>query len=587
VTPRLRQAQQWIAWVRVAAIPFAALEVGVFTPRYPRGYEAWGWVVTGVLAAGAVGLLLLVRGTPGLTTALLALAFDTAIIVAYLFVYSFEADAQVKELLFFPVIEAAFMFGLRGGLLMPVVMSPLLASAELFRHERFDFAFNSDHVTFPLGLQLVIGAIVGRLTNRLEHQSAVAQTRAAEAERLRDELARRVDLLEAANRCARALGSSLELEPAFAAFIRELRGLVPFDRMAIVLAEEGVARVIATSGAGAQVFPAGSFRPIEGSVLHLVLQGQTVYREDMTDALYPEERDMASLGLRARLCAPLQLGTRAVGMLSVVRRQPASFTAEEIELTTLLGRLVATAVQNIRAYESERATADELRRLSTLRADFVSLVSHELRSPMAAVIGAAETLQLRWRELAPEQRSSFLSLIAGETTRLAALIGDVLDTSRIDAGTFSFTFDDVDMEELLDESVAAVGFAQDEVRVKAAVVRPLPHVRGDRERLRQVLVNLIDNAVKYSPAGDEVEVSAAAENGTLRIAVRDNGPGIAPEHQKLIFEKFGRAKVAGKAKPGTGLGLFIARSIAEAHGGSIDVDSAPEQGATFTLELPA
>jgi len=306
----------------------------------------------------------------------------------------------------------------------------------------------------------------------------------------------------------------------------------------------------------------------------------------MTDALYPEERDMASLGLRARLCAPLQLGARAVGMLSVVRRQPASFTAEEIELTTLLGRLVATAVQNIRAYESERATADELRRLSTLRADFVSLVSHELRSPMAAVIGAAETLQLRWRELAPEQRSSFLSLIAGETTRLAALIGDVLDTSRIDAGTFSFTFDDVDMEELLDESVAAVGFAQDEVRVKAAVVRPLPHVRGDRERLRQVLVNLIDNAVKYSPAGDEVEVSAAAENGTLRIAVRDNGPGIAPEHQKLIFEKFGRAKVAGKAKPGTGLGLFIARSIAEAHGGSIDVDSAPERGATFTLELP-
>ena len=102
-----------------------------------------------------------------------------------------------------------------------------------------------------------------------------------------------------------------------------------------------------------------------------------------------------------------------------------------------------------------------------------------------------------------------------------------------------------------------------------------------------MLINLIDNAVKYSPAGDEVEVSAAAENGTLRIAVRDNGPGIAPEHQRLIFEKFGRAKVAGKAKPGTGLGLFIARSIAEAHGGSIEVASAPERGATFTLELPA
>src|SRR5204863_8857458 len=137
------------------------------------------------------------------------------------------------------------------------------------------------------------------------------------------------------------------------------------------------------------------------------------------------------------------------------------------------------------------------------------------------------------RELAPDQRSSFLALIADETTRLATLIGDVLDTSRIDAGTFSFTFDDVDMAELVDETVAAAALAQDEVAVRAAVVRPLPHVRGDRERLRQVLVNLIDNAVKYSPAGDEVEVAAAARNGAVRIAVRDNGPGIAPEHQRL------------------------------------------------------
>jgi signal transduction histidine kinase len=206
---------------------------------------------------------------------------------------------------------------------------------------------------------------------------------------------------------------------------------------------------------------------------------------------------------------------------------------------------------------------------------------------MAAVIGAAQTLQQRWRELDPTQRSSFLALIADETTRLATLIGDVLDTSRIDAGTFSFTFDDVDMAELVDETVAAAGLAQDEVAVRAAVVRPLPHVRGDRERLRQVLVNLIDNAVKYSRAGDEVEVAAATQNGAVRIAVRDNGPGIAPEHQRLIFEKFGRVQVGGTAKPGTGLGLFIARSIAEAHGGWIDVESAPERGATFTLELPA
>src|SRR5204863_1131330 len=109
------------------------------------------------------------------------------------------------------------------------------------------------------------------------------------------------------------------------------------------------------------------------------------------------------------------------GALALVRSSESSFTKEEIELLTLLGRLVATSVQNIRAYDAERRTVEELRRLSALRADFVSMVSHELRSPMAAVIGAARTLEHRWRELSAEQRQSFLALIGDETTRLAAL----------------------------------------------------------------------------------------------------------------------------------------------------------------------
>src|SRR5204863_1947337 len=179
-----------------------------------------------------------------------------------------------------------------------------------------------------------------------------------------------------------------------------------------------------------------------------------------------------------------------------------AFSPEEMELVELLGRLVASAVVNIRAYESERKTVEELRRLSTVRADFVSLVSHELRTPMAAVIGSARTLQQRWRELSADQRESFLELIAGETNRLATLISDVLDTSRIDAGTFSFRFSDLDLGELVRDSVATVELASDEVGVRASVQDSLPPMRGDAERLRQVLMNLLDNAIKYSPAGD-------------------------------------------------------------------------------------
>ena len=291
------------------------------------------------------------------------------------------------------------------------------------------------------------------------------------------------------------------------------------------------------------------------------------------------------MGLRCRLAAPLLTAGRSMGMISLVRSEPDSFSEDEIELVTILGRFIGSAVQNIRAYEAERATVDELRRLSALRADFVSLVTHELRSPMTAVIGSAATLRRRWRELSPEQRESFLALIELETKRLADLVGDVLDTSRIESGTFSYSFQDVDLGELIRESAALAQSAQDEVTVRPRLDEALPLVRADRERLRQVITNLVDNAVKYSPAGAEVEVLAYPENGRVRIEVRDRGPGVALEHQSLIFEKFGR--VSGEhAKPGTGLGLFIARSIAQAHGGSLEIRSAPAEGATFALVLP-
>lgn len=436
-------------------------------------------------------------------------------------------------------------------------------------------------------LLLVMGAVIGWLLNRLAGETAVAQERADEAERLRDQLGRRVDLLDASNRCARALGSSLEIEEAFAAFIRELRGLVPFDRTAIVLADDGVARVIAAAGAGAETaFPRGSRQPVAGSVLSDVIgKGRVVYRPDMDDQRYSEEAVFVSLGLRCRLAAPLLLGGRSIGMISLARVEPDSFTEDEVELLSLLGSFLGGTVQNIRAYEAERATVEEVRKLSTLRADFVSMVSHELRSPMAAVIGSATTLRARWRELSPDQRESFLALIEHETKRLADLVGDVLDTSRLESGSFSYSFGDVDVGELIRESTALAESGQDEVAVHARVGEPLPLLRGDRDRLRQVITNLIDNAVKYSPAGAAVDVEAFAENGKLRIEVRDRGPGVASEHHALIFEKFGR--VSGEhAKPGTGLGLFIARSIAHAHGGTLQVHSAPDEGATFALVLP-
>ena len=589
---RRHEAESWIARIRLGALAFACFQIFAIPDPYPPGYEELAWATTAALAVGTVAVFVLLRRE--LSERQLrwlgfgALVFDAAVVSAYVLIFSFEPGTPIRQLFFIPVVEAALRYGLRGGIVLPIALVPVYAVYEQVRDDRVG-EYQVDNVTFQVGLQVITGLFVGWLVERLRAQTAVAETRAGEAERLRDALGRRVDLLEAANRCSRALGSSLDLDEAFSAFIRELRGLVPFDRLAIVLAEADTARVIATAGRGAdEVFPPGTSASVTGTVLEEVLRGHVVVRGDLRDdPRYTEEDELGRLGLRSEVAAPLVVGARTVGMLAISRGEPDAFSPDEVELISLLGRLAAAAVQNIRAYESERQTVEELRRLSALRADFVSLVSHELRSPMAAVIGAASTLQDRWRELSAEQRSAFLALIADETSRLSALITDVLDTSRIEAGTFSYTFSDVDLGEIVRETVASAAIGQDEVALNGVVRDPVLRVRGDRDRIRQVLTNLIDNAVKYSPAGAEVRVTAFGSADQVLVDVTDAGPGIPREQQRMIFEKFGRAHTQGEGKPGTGLGLFIARSIAEAHGGSLHVRSTPARGATFTLTLPA
>ncbi|MGH3071051.1 MAG: sensor histidine kinase [Gaiellaceae bacterium] len=578
-----------LASVRFALVVLALAKVLLDRHDAPsEGYETAVWLAVVAQAVAAFALLWLAyrwRRRPRYLAGLNVVA-DLGVAVALMLVFAWEPGRPLRDLIFLVVLEAALFFRLGGGLVVGALSIPVLYGLELWRRAEFDAEIGYEGLALRVAAALVLGAVVGRLVDMERAQARDAEERAAEAERLRDALGRRIDLLEATSRAARALGSSLDLEAAFTAFVRELRSLLPFDRAAILLADSGGTRVMATAGVGAaDTLESGSSISVPDTILAEVIEeGRTIYREDIAQQQHADEATLLELGIRSRVLAPLQLGTRSIGILALGRSEPAAFRREEIELVTLLGRLVATAVQNLRTYEAERATVEELRRLSSLRADFVSLVSHELRSPMAAVIGSARTLQARWRELRPEQREAFLAVIGDETARLSALVGDVLDTSRIEAGTFGYHFSDVDLVEVVRDSVAAAEIGQDEVRLTADLPTALPGVRGDADRLRQLVDNLISNAIKYSDSGGEVRVDAWADDGQVVVRVRDQGPGIDPEHQAQIFEKFGRA--GGAAKPGTGLGLFLSRSFAEAHGGSLDVQSAPGEGALFTLRLP-
>ncbi len=586
----LRVIERWISTVRLFAVPFTISQVAMTRGVYPGDREAIAWAVTVVFGIGAVALFWLTRrplpDSAWRPIGIAALVFDMAIVSAYVLVYSFEEGTPTPQALYLPLVGGCVRFGIAGGVAIALASVPVIAAFEYMRADQFDDQFHWDFLTLRVGLELLTALILGWLVQRLAQESSREASRADEAELLRDELGRRADLVEAASRCARALSSSLELDAAFGAFIRELRGLVPFDRVAIVLADDGMAQVMATAGIGAEAVPTpGPPTPLRGTLLELVItSGEPIVRPELDPDACPEEAALFALGLRSRLAAPLLAGTRAIGMLSLGRTEPDAFSPKEAEVVGLLGRLVAGAVENIRAYEAERRTVEELRRLSTLRADFVALVSHELRTPLTSVLGSTKTLRRRWRDLPPEQRDSLLAVAVTESERLATLVEEVLDTSRIDAGTFSYSFANVELAPLIEAAVAAA--ASDGVDIVTRLPGGIPIVRGDPARLRQVLGNLIDNAVKYSPADGTVEVRATAAHEQVVIDVTDDGSGISPDDFELIFEKFGRVDGAG-ATPGTGLGLYIARAIAEAHGGSLDVASAPGRGSTFTLTLPA
>jgi signal transduction histidine kinase len=229
----------------------------------------------------------------------------------------------------------------------------------------------------------------------------------------------------------------------------------------------------------------------------------------------------------------------------------------------------------------------EERGIEKLKSDFVATVSHELRTPLAAVYGAAMTLRRDDIELDGERRDHLLAVISSESDRLARIINEVLAASRLDAGTFPLAVESCDPKLLAEQVVAAArAHVPNEIRIELRGPDRLPDVAADPDMVRQVLTNLIENAVKYSPAGGRVGVSLEPHEGRVLFAVRDEGLGIPPHEQERIFEKFYRLDPnLTRGVGGTGLGLYICRELVRRMGGRIWVASREGEGSTFFFEL--
>jgi signal transduction histidine kinase len=302
----------------------------------------------------------------------------------------------------------------------------------------------------------------------------------------------------------------------------------------------------------------------------------------------PIRGPLLQAGYRAILTVPLLLEEQIIGALGVSRKTVGEFAPESVRLLTTFATQSALAIQNARLF---RELADKSRQLevaSQHKSEFLANMSHELRTPLNAIIGFSEVLAEGMFGEVNEKQTEYLRDILESGQHLLSLINDILDLAKIEAGRMDLELTDFDLPQAILNALTLVRerAGRRGIALHHAVDQRLGQVRGDERKIKQVLLNLLSNALKFTPEGGRVDVRANLGDGMAEISVTDTGVGIAPEDQEAVFEEFRQVGTAAKKVEGTGLGLALSRKFIELHGGRIWVKSKVGMGSTFTFTIP-
>jgi len=301
--------------------------------------------------------------------------------------------------------------------------------------------------------------------------------------------------------------------------------------------------------------------------------------------------------ITSALSLPLRVGDRCVGVLNVNRiNHPEPFKDHHRDMLRMFAEHVGAVIDRAEALERLNARSRQLEEanlrlseLNQLKDVFLSTASHELKTPLSSVIAYAELLEDNADKLAGEQRAEFLRRLRSEAMRLMGLIEDILDLSRLESGKLLLRRHAVSLNDVVRDSVETVRPSAEKHRISLLedYSEELPRLSLDEVKMRQVVVNLIANAVRFSPEGSRVTVRTWGEEGAFVIDVADEGPGISPDEATHIFELFGQgASARGVREGGLGIGLHLVKRISELHGAHVGVNSEAGKGSTFWIRLP-
>ncbi|MFH1186239.1 MAG: response regulator [Chloroflexota bacterium] len=440
--------------------------------------------------------------------------------------------------------------------------------------------------------QLLVRQVADQLSLALENARLFQETRSAQGS-----LQKQNERLSVAAEIGRLVTSTLDLDTLFARTVNLLSERFGFSHAAVFLAEEAGFNIIlreATGAAGAEMKARGHNLPVNMKSLvgKVTSTGEAaVINDTAEDATYRPNPLLPDT--RAECALPLRVGNRIIGALDIHAPTVGAFTPEDLSVLQILADQVAIAIDNARSYQLAQQAVREMREIDRVKTQFLANMSHELRTPLNSIIGFSRVILKGIDGPISDLQRQDLTAIYNSGQHLLGLINDMLDLAKIEAGKMDMSFEETNVVEIITSVMSsASGLVKDKpIRLTQKVPEDLPSVRADPIRVRQVLLNLLSNAAKFTDQG-EIVVEAAAERdaaGIEEVVVRvtDTGTGISEADQAKLFQAFSQVDDSPTRRTGgSGLGLSISQQLIQLQGGRIGVRSEIGKGSTFYFTLP-